>query len=206
MTGYTNVYTLIPDESRLYGTEDLYGDWDGRALLLAKDFACSDVIHERIRGGDPRPYRHEPKLRTNKMLRRRADMLAKGDNPETCGLLYGSALACLLRNDGKMSGALPNRKEAIVFGERVLGFVLEQMPRLRSIVCLGDESWRCAMGALGATGCWAGCRDSGQTISANGVTVIGAFHPAARISGEKAGRPWDVVRKVLGSQGLADAA
>ncbi len=49
--GYTNLFALLSDESRLFGTEYLYGDWNGRALLLAKDFACSRVVRERIEPG-----------------------------------------------------------------------------------------------------------------------------------------------------------
>jgi hypothetical protein len=36
--GHENAHVLCPRETRLYGTESLYGDWDGAVLLpLAKD-------------------------------------------------------------------------------------------------------------------------------------------------------------------------
>ena len=36
--GYLAAHQLDPTETRLYGTEGLYGDWDATTLLLAKDF------------------------------------------------------------------------------------------------------------------------------------------------------------------------
>jgi len=128
LPGYVNIYELVPQETRLFGTESLYGDWNARVLLLAKDFACSNLLHQRIAARDLRPYRHEPTLRTNRALRRLADPLCTAPDAEHCGLLYGSALASLCRDDGNMSGALPNRAAAIEFGSRALEFTLENMP------------------------------------------------------------------------------
>ncbi len=199
--GYTNLFVLLPEETRLFGTEDLYGDWNGRALLFAKDFACSGLVRERIERGDARPYRHEPRLRTNIMLRRHADPLREGPTPTTCGLLYGSALACLLRDDGQMSGALPSRKEALAFASHVLRFVLEHMPRLHAIVCLGEDAWQCTMPALNVAGDWRISRDSGMVVNAGPIKVIAAYHPAARVTREKAARPWAIVRDVLSTNG-----
>lgn len=200
--GYTNVFSLLPTETRLFGTESLYGDWNGRALLLAKDFACSKLVHDRIQEHDARPYRHEPKLVTNTRLRRFADPLTTGSEPNTCGLLYGSALACLLRDDEKMSGSLPNRKEALAFGKRVVSFVVEHMPHLQAIVCMGQEAWQCTAGALDIDGSWQDARDSGRAVDAGAIAVIATYHPAARISREKAGQPWEMVRRVLSPQPL----
>jgi hypothetical protein len=38
-SGWTNVFQLVPNNESLYCTETLFGDWNGRVLLLAKD-AC----------------------------------------------------------------------------------------------------------------------------------------------------------------------
>ncbi len=195
--GYTNVFSLLPAETRLFGTESLYGDWNGRALLLAKDFACSKLVHDRIQQGDSRPYRHKPKLVTNTRLRRFADPLTIGSEPNTCGLLYGSALACLLRDDEEMSGSLPNRKEAMAFGTRVVSFVVEHLPHLQAIVCMGREAWQCTAGALDIDESWSGARDSGQAVDAGDLAVIATYHPAARICREKAEQPWEMVRQIL---------
>lgn len=191
--GYVNVYSLCPDETRLFGTEDLYGDWNGDVLLLAKDFACSRFVFERMERGDARPFGHDPSLRTNVLLRGFADPLRNGPTPATCGVLYGSALACLLRDDGQMSGLLPSRAGALRFGSRVLRFVIENMPRLRVVICLGSEAWDCAMLALCREVKWAVARDSCEPVDHSDLRVIAAYHPAARITHESAGRPWRLV-------------
>ena len=85
--GYVNAHQVLPGETRLYGTENLYGDWNGRVLLLAKDFAPSKALQTRLAEGDARPYRHEPGLRTNVRLELMAGRLRTGAEPETCGLL-----------------------------------------------------------------------------------------------------------------------
>lgn len=203
LDGYTNVYELCPGESRLYGTEDLFGDWNGRVLLLAKDFACSRLIRDRIEAGDPRPYRHEPKLVTNRRLLKLAAPLRTGESPETCGLLYGSALASLCRDDDKMCGTLPNRKEAMRFGERVLSFVIGHMPNLQSIVCMGDEAWRCTSGVLKLRTSWADARDAATPVESGSLSVFAAYHPAARISKEQRQRPWDAVSEAIGRRRAA---
>ena len=37
VSGYVAAHQLCVGESRLFGTESLYGDWNGAVLLLAKD-------------------------------------------------------------------------------------------------------------------------------------------------------------------------
>lgn len=198
LPGYVNVYEVLPDETRLYGTESLYGDWNARVLLLAKDFACSDILHQRIAAGDQRPYRHEPTLRTNRALQQLAGPLCTADDAKHCGLLYGSALASLCRDDGNMSGALPNRAAAIEFGSRVLEFTLENMPRAEVIVCLGAEAWLCASSTLGFCEKWITVRDATQFVSYGGLKIVAAYHPAARVTKEKARSPWKLVGSLNG--------
>lgn len=195
--GYVNAYTLVPNETRLYGTESLYGDWNGRVLLLAKDFACSDLVRRRIDNNDSRPYRHEPGLMTNKRLQRYAAPVTRSNDHFTCGLLYGSALANLLRDDGKMSGALPARSNALAYGARVLAFTVEHMPNLEAIVCLGQEAWDCCDIAFGLPCDWKTARGDVQVFEARSLRFVAAFHPAARISSEQAARPWELVYAAL---------
>jgi hypothetical protein len=180
ISGYENAHVLCPRETRLYGTESLYGDWDGAVLLLAKDFAPSRIVHDRIRDGDPRPYRHEKTMRTN----RRLEGLAAPYEDQ--GLLYGSALANLLRADGMLSGTLPNRDAAIAYGAQVFQFVIEHMPNLTKVVCLGQDAWDCACLATGLHGNWAARRDAGQPLGRLGA----AYPPAARVALATIERPW----------------
>jgi hypothetical protein len=198
LTGYRSIYELVPSETRLYGTESLYGDWQGRLLVLAKDFACSELVRKRIKGIDPRPYRHEPRLRTNIRLQRLVGDLAAGPDPARCGVLYGSAAACLLRDDGHMSGRLPHRHAMLQFGARVLRWVREQMGSLRAIMCLGEEAWLCASGALRVTDSWADCRDSARpAVTWDGICLVAAYHPAARMGGDAHAAAWTLLRSRL---------
>lgn len=184
--GYVSAHALCPGEIRLYGTESLYDDWNGRVLLLAKDFGPSRIVRKRIADSDLRPYRHEPKMLTNVRLQQLAAQF------ETHGLLYGSALANLLREDGEVSGALPNRAEALAYGTRVLGFAIEHMPRLEWIMCLGLEGWACACAATKQAGGWREHRNNGKPLG----RLIAALHPASRASWERMRQPWDVLERV----------
>jgi hypothetical protein len=194
--GYTTAHRLCPQETRLYGTESMYGDWNGRMLLLAKDFAPSRVLHERIKEGCQRPYHHDPKLRTNVRL---MHFVAPFEN---LGLVYGSALANLLRDDGEFSGALPNRKGAMEHGIRVARFVIEHMPALRWIVCLGREGWDCACGAQGVQGDWRVHRDSGEPLE----RLVAAYHPSARVSREQMTRSWEAFKRAAEREPDSNAA
>lgn len=138
--GYITAHVRLPGVTRLFGTETLYGDWDGQVLLLAKDFAASRVLEERLARGEPDPYRHgtDSESLTNRRPKRFLPLLGCGSGSE--GFLYGSALANLLREDGEMSGSLPNRREALPYGMAVLTFVVSHMPNLRVILCMGWEA------------------------------------------------------------------
>ncbi len=210
LAGYDNAHRLMPNEPRLYGTESLYGDWNGHALLLAKDFAPSSLIHQRWDASDPRPYHHEPSgtrrpgSKTNTNLERmiKAHGLCRASTPQRCGLLYGSALANMLRGDGETSGRLPNESEGLAYGARVLKFVLAHMPHLRVLVCMGSDAWQCAQEALGAgviAGEHAERRDRKQPIPVNGIGihVVAAYHPAARVGQDKMAGAWALASRLL---------
>jgi hypothetical protein len=181
--GYVAAHRLVPGEPRLFETESLYGDWGARVLLLAKDFGPTRIVRDRIAAGDPRPYRHEPTMRANRQLQRLAGPV------EGMGLLYGSALGNLLRDDGQISGALPNRAAAMAYGVEVVRFVLEHMPARRWVVCLGREAWEVATAALGIEGDWRAHRDAGEPLGA----LVAAFHPSARVAAAVMARPWSTI-------------
>jgi len=184
--GYVTAQQLCPGEPRLYGTESLYGDWEGEVLLLAKDFGPSRILLERIASGDPRPYRHSPEMLTNRRLQRLAEPLANR------GILYGSALGNLLRADGRVSGSLPNRRAALDYGTVVTRFVVERMTSLQWIVCLGREAWEVASSDLGVEGDWRAQRDAGEPLE----SLVAAYHPAARITLEAMARPWEALLRL----------
>jgi hypothetical protein len=200
---YTNIYQLCPDEPRLYGTESLYGDWDAELLLLAKDFAPSALIRHRLAAGDPRPYRHtnwllEPKTAgaaTNRNLERLARRL-------DCRKLYGSAMAGLLRDDGHVSGALPEMRGIAPFLADVLRFTLAHMPNLRAIACLGADAWHLALASFQLVPIdWAGQRATRRPVQVNGLLLFALPHPSRTPGGAETVRAdWDAMAQALSVQ------
>ena len=140
--GYTNIFKLRSEETKLFVTETLFGDWDGSVLLLAKDAAPVHVIEARIDSGEMDPWRHSRKgldpmgWRTNERVEEIAALLPGAK-------LYGSALANLMKNGEETSGRLGDFSSGPLrehLGD-VLRFVVREMPNLRAIVCLGNDAW-----------------------------------------------------------------
>lgn len=140
---YKNIFDFRLGNENLFGTETLCGDWNGDLLVVAKDFAPSVVIENRRVSGEDQPYHHDPAFPTNIRL---VDLLnlngrevtKEGQGNTKCGVLYMSA-CFLLRADGKVSGTLPKGWEPSA--RYVLQFVLDKMPNLRKIACLGSDSF-----------------------------------------------------------------
>lgn len=184
--GYRNIYELLPNETKVYGTETLYPDWNAPLLLLAKDFAASRVVIARMANGESDPYRHADRSRgdregttTNIRLQR----LVSESLGEHFPLLYGSAYAGLLRDDGRMSGSHnKNGQHGLAYGARVLRWVLDHMPNRLAIACLGREAWNCSHLALNASevGQFELHRDSRQPLVVSGLVLFAHYHPAAR--------------------------
>jgi hypothetical protein len=155
---YCNIYEICPDESFLFGTESLYGDWDAELLILAQD-AGPAVAFERLRAAKhPRPFAHrefrpgfphyDPQAGrggagTNQVVYELAERVA-------CSKLYGSALAGLCKLGEDYSSKLPSLGEVRPHCVRVLRWVVDpvQMPRLRAIVSLGNTARDIASRAL----------------------------------------------------------
>jgi len=180
---------LCPNETRLYGTESFYGDWDGELLLLAKDFAPASLVRERLSRGDPRPYHHtdwqlEPMrttgATTNKKLFGYAEKIEAGK-------LYGSVLAGLLRNDGKTRGSLPHFQELGLYIGEVLKFTLENMPNLRVIAFLGGDAWACSELVR-------------RQVKAKDIKSLKMGHPSASITTVQFEKEWHMVRQNLRSR------
>ena len=122
-------------------------------------------------------------MRANRQLQQLAAPI------EGIGLLYGSALGNLLRDDGRVSGALPNRRVALDYGVEVTRFVLEHMPARQWIVCLGWEAWVVATAALGVKGDWRAHGDAGEPLG----PLVAAFHPSARVTTAAMAGPWSAL-------------
>jgi hypothetical protein len=192
--GYTNVYELVPGATRLFGTESLFGNWQAPVLLLAQDFANTSFVQSRIKANHHDPYSHDCTLRTNKNLRRFArDTLRHG-------ALYGSALGPLLKNTNGMSTSLPNRRKAVQAASAVLRFTVENMPNLRTIVCMGSVAYSSIQHAYFPTRSSALPFRPGRAptpLPGSDALVFTTYHPAARVSTERAQQAWQAIADVL---------
>ena len=152
---YTNIYELVPTEARLYGTESLFHDWDGELLLMAKDFGPRTIVEDRIRNGE-RAFRHqewEPSCNRGKRGAKTNRNLYEHASGIAVGKVYGSIMAGLLRNDGKISGSLPKICDDVnTYRMQVLEFTIDHMPNLKAIACLGIDAWRGVCRTLGTRG------------------------------------------------------
>lgn len=193
--GYRNVYELLPSESKLFGTESLFGDWNSRILVLAKDFYPSTYVQQRLRTPDI-AHRHNPKAPTNKRLIRYVGDLRESTDPTTCGILYGSALASLLRDDGKKSGKLPNLESAMDFGAKAVRFAVDHMPRLGFIVAMGQEAWLATQRIFGHGESWPYAQECIDPIHTGSYKLIATRHPSRGRHFDHEQR-WDLIRSLL---------
>lgn len=200
---YTQLWELIPDETRLYGTESMYGDWDGKLLILLQDFSTASEIRRRIAAGDPRPYRHDPMIRTNKILARLAEPFVKSRDPRSCGILYGSAFAGLLKQGESLSSPLRYRHEFIPYLTSVLKWAISQMPGVRAIACCGSVAWEVATTALDCERSgWREQLDKCQPVVGGRLKLYALRHPVNRDPGaqQRMQAEWNAMRQDLGAK------
>ena len=198
--GWVNVFELLPDCQRLYGTESLFGNWNGRVLLLAKDGAPACAIKKlNIEGASWQDvWRHASRergdqkgVRTNERL----EIFAKRFEGDA---LYGSAAAHMLRDDDTWSRALPDMHSGPLHEhlKDVLSWVVGHMPNLQLIVCLGGDAWRLCYSTFGIQErlSYKEARDSGILASferdGEEIRVAAMFHPGARVSIERMRSAW----------------
>ena len=191
---FRNIYEYAPDETRLYGTESLFGDWDGELLLLAQDFCCTDDVEQRLDEGRGLVYAHSPAMITNRSL----EVYTDGFD---CGILYGSALAGMLRVGDSNSG-LPGWTHMSDHLCEVLRFTLDHMPNVSAIACLGSVAWDLCHRAFGAE-----CNPLSNALcyhcpsNLDGMRVYAMPHPsrtsAVLGSKEQVQERWDWLRTDL---------
>lgn len=204
--GWTNIFALVPSNDHLYATETLFGDWDGRTLLLAKDAAPTHVIRALRDKGEPRPWRHAQRelgdsggWRTNESLAAAAATLPGGK-------LYGSATANLLYDDPGWSRKLPGFYTGPLhdYLKRVLTWVLASMPSVERIACLGEEAWFLTNMTLGRPEVSRqfaqhrdSCRSSTGVCAGKHLTAFALYHPAARVSDQSKRSGWLAMTAVV---------
>lgn len=193
--GYTNVYELLPDEEKLFGTETLFGDWHGRLLLLAQDFAPDCYVKKRIKTNQMTPYHHKLSCQTNTRLTGylRDSGLTEGDRS---GILYGSALGPLMRNDDNWRGPLPSRHDALAFGSKIVDFTVSQMPNLAVVMCLGTKAWECGVNAFSASDAFT-LNKSDQFGWCGEVALVKAHHPMASKTKSDQFKNYQFARKLI---------
>jgi len=139
---YRNIFSFGLGNRNLWGTETLLGDWNGRYLLVAKDFYPASYIKEAVTRGVADPYRHSPSAPTNrnllKTLKHFGQLPAVPDSCG-CGFLYISA-CFLLRNDDKVRGPLPDAEAVLRLSAPVVQFTIDHMPNLKTVVLMGGEA------------------------------------------------------------------
>jgi hypothetical protein len=148
--GFRNVFEYLalghnpfPDPTRptVWGTETLAGDWNGRLLVVLKDFAPTLDLEHRKDG--KALYSHRAEFGTNRNL---AAFLTTAGRPldrhggtcGNCGLLIASA-SYLLRAGDRRSGKIPDL--VLAKSWPVLEFTLRHMPNLTDIVLCGVEAF-----------------------------------------------------------------
>lgn len=204
--GWTNVFALVPSNEHLYATETLFGDWNGRILFLAKDAAPTHIIRALRDKGERRPWRHAQRelgdpggWKTNEWLAAAAATLPGGK-------LYGSATANLLYDDPGWSRSLPGFYSGQLheYLARVLAWVLEAMPNVTVVACLGEEAWFLTSAVLGVPEVGrkfaehrdACCPATGQ-CGGKRIAAFALYHPAARVAHDKKLGPWTAMTRAV---------
>jgi hypothetical protein len=149
-----NVYELVTNESKLFGTERMvdasgreisqwaFGDWNCEMLLLMQDAAAVDGIAARV-GKHPDPFSarnfwDEPSAggaATNRNLYNLAANIQ-------CRKLVGSALIGILKPGANYSGPIRECSYVRDHCLHTLAWAMEakQTPNLRTVVCLGTKA------------------------------------------------------------------
>ncbi|MFG0313443.1 MAG: hypothetical protein ACF8LL_04570, partial [Phycisphaerales bacterium] len=162
--------------------------------LLAQDFCCTDDIEQWMDEGRGRVYAHNPSMITNRSLERYTSGI-------DCGILYGSALAGMLKVGDSNSG-LPGWSHMSDHLCEVLRFTLDHMPNVSAVACLGSVAWDLCHRAFGAE-----CNQLSNALcyhcpsNLDGLRVYAMPHPSrtsAVLGGkEQAQERWDWLRTDL---------
>ncbi len=203
---------LGPKVRQLYPTETLFGDWHGEVFLLAQDPMPASSLRRLIsqcrNDGIPvgRAWRHADRhlygdkkgVKTNENLKILAEKYIGHS-----AILYGSATAHMLYDDGvgdTYSQSLVGfySEELQQHLQKVLSWVVSNMPNLKYIVCLGQKAWDLSVATSGKCSSsnqdFKSLRDSGGSvkieISGRALNLIPTYHPAARVSVDRIERNW----------------
>ncbi|MFN2498563.1 MAG: hypothetical protein ABR557_05695 [Pyrinomonadaceae bacterium] len=212
--GWTNVFQLVPNNESLYPEalrpdwKAQFNDWDGRILLLAKDGCPTRVIEESRDNGESQPWRYAQKELGDESGWRTNNRLYRFASPIPGGKLYGSAAANMLYDHPGWSRSLPGFFGGPLhdFLKRVLSWVVESMPQVEWVACLGEEAWflTCmGMGNKVAASKFRKHRDSFEAVAGTIGKKVAAFplHHPSRVSNDVGHKEWGAfARQVVGKR------
>ncbi len=156
------------------------GDTNAHTLVLGKDSAPARVFRRLVAEGHSDPYRHDPELPTNLMLKQvlgavGIDASLDGSTATTCGIYYANAY-WLLRDDDRFSGPLTNAAEAFKQSRLVLEYMLSNLTRLERIVAMGADAYTALMNFYGLSEHWRANLQQRLHVVANGVKICASSH------------------------------
>lgn len=177
--GWANIHDIINAPPRLTAVDAFLGDPHAHTLILGKDCAPASEFRKRVSRGESDPYRHNPRLPTNRMLSamlRRVGVAAAldGSNSATCGCYYANAY-WLLRDDNHFSGALQNKEEAYRQSAHVLAYLFESLRPVR-VIAMGEDAYQVLMRYLGLEECWRVNLEERRAVMADGVKLCASSH------------------------------
>lgn len=201
----TNVYEILPNETKLYGTESLvdekgvteptwkYGYWKtAELLLLAQDPSNFKTIQERSGDGHPDPFcavdwrKKKDGFETNRNLHWLAQQI-------DCRKLYGSVFVGLLKHTKNRSGKPVKSSAVEKYKKAAFRWVLAHTPNLRAIACLGISARDfVAEGLLDPNQSRELKRGVGSAVHLKDLYVIHLMHPGfwTRLNGGCGPRAW----------------
>ena len=178
--GWANIHDIIPNPPRLSGVDAFLGDINAHTLVLGKDSAPARVFRRLVADGHPDPYRHDPELPTNLMLKQvlgavGIDASMDGSTAATCGVYYANAY-WLLRDDDRFSGPLTNASEAFQQSRLVLDYMLSSLTRLERIVAMGADAYAALMSFHDLCEDWRTNLNQRRHVHMNGLKLCASSH------------------------------
>jgi len=213
---------------RFYPTETLYGDWDGEVLFLAQDALPAPKLKDTIEDykkknipiseawvhADRKNPEHKGGFKTNETLKANKDKYIGSTEA-----LYGSVSANMLFDmaDGSKNYQRGlkgfNNKQLQTHMKKVLEWVIESMPNIKAIFCLGPRAWEVASSFSHLKTNKTIFKEYIQPhktlrveINKKDVCLIPSYHPVARtnkyLTDEELSlrirQSWETLRNVLG--------
>ncbi len=208
---WTNVFQLAPKNRSLYPValneswKPHFNDWSGKILFLAKDGCPTRVIRDRLVRDDAQPWRYGQRELGDEMGWKTNEQLFRFASAIPGGKLHGSAAANMLYDDDRSSRSLTGFYDGPLhdYLRKVLSWVLESMPQVEWVVCLGEEAWFLTCTNIGhpaAARAFKHYRDSNTPVRGALAKTINAFqlyHPAARVSNHLMEQGWRAFEAAL---------